>query len=239
MDLALALIAGYLIGSIPTANAIAGLFGIDLRSEGSGNPGANNARRLGGPGLSIAILSVEAAKGAAAVVAGVIFGGSPGMAAAGLAAATGNVYNVWYRFQGGKGLGITLGVLLVAWPLALPPVIVTIAALDPHNPVYWPGFDRRPGHAADSGAALVSDGVAQRMGRRRRIAAVVGDRPDGRGRPETHHRRTSAPSSNSRVKVTGPSLTRSTAIFAPKTPLEASRPRLRKPSTICSISGSA
>jgi glycerol-3-phosphate acyltransferase PlsY len=129
MGLALALLAGYLIGSIPTANTIAGLFEIDLRSEGSGNPGANNARRLGGSGLSIAILSVEAAKGAAAVLAGDIFGGSPGMAAAGLAAATGNIYNVWYRFQGGKGLGITLGVLLVAWPLALPPVIVTIAAV--------------------------------------------------------------------------------------------------------------
>ena len=129
MSLALALFVGYLIGSIPTANAIAGLFGIDLRSEGSGNPGANNARRLGGPGLSIAILAVEAAKGAAAVLAGDIFSGSPGMAAAGMGAVTGNVFNFWYRFQGGKGLGITLGVLLVAWPLALPPVIVTIAAV--------------------------------------------------------------------------------------------------------------
>lgn len=129
MSLALALFAGYLIGSIPTANAIAGLFGIDLRSEGSGNPGANNARRLGGPGLSIAILAVEAAKGAAAVLAGGTIAGSPGMAAAGLGAATGNVFNVWYRFQGGKGLGVTLGVLLMAWPLALPPAIVTIAAV--------------------------------------------------------------------------------------------------------------
>jgi glycerol-3-phosphate acyltransferase PlsY len=129
MTLTLALFLGYIIGSLPTANAIAGLFGIDLRSEGSGNPGANNARRLGGPGLSIAILAVEAGKGAAAVLAGDILGGSPEMAAAGLGAATGNVYNVWYRFQGGKGLGITLGVLLVAWPLALPPVIVAIAAV--------------------------------------------------------------------------------------------------------------
>lgn len=129
MSLVLALFVGYLIGSIPTANAIAGLFGIDLRSEGSGNPGANNARRLGGPGLSLAILAVEAAKGAAAVLAGGAIAGSPGMAAAGLGAATGNVFNVWYRFQGGKGLGITLGVLLVAWPLALPPLIVTIAAV--------------------------------------------------------------------------------------------------------------
>ena len=129
MSLALALLSGYLIGSLPTANAIAGMFGIDLRSEGSGNPGANNARRLGGPGLSVAILVVEAAKGAAAVLAGDILAGSPGMAAAGLGAATGNVYNVWYGFEGGKGLGITLGVLLVAWPLALPPVIVAIAAV--------------------------------------------------------------------------------------------------------------
>lgn len=129
MSLALALLVGYVAGSIPTANAIAGLFGIDLRSEGSGNPGANNARRLGGPGLSVAILVVEAAKGAVAVLVGDILGGTPGMAAAGLGAAAGNVYNVWYRFEGGKGLGITFGVLLMAWPLALPPVIVTIAAV--------------------------------------------------------------------------------------------------------------
>lgn len=129
MSWALALSAGYLIGSIPTANSIAGLFGIDLRSEGSGNPGANNARRVGGLGLSIAILVVEAAKGAAAVLAGDALASSPGMVTAGLGAATGNVFNVWYRFQGGKGLGITLGVLLVAWPLALPPVIVAIAAV--------------------------------------------------------------------------------------------------------------
>lgn len=129
MNLFLALLAGYLVGSIPTANAIAGVFGIDLRSEGSGNPGANNARRLGGPGLSIAVLVVEASKGAVAVLVGGLLAGSPGMAAAGLGAATGNVYNVWYRFEGGKGLGITLGVLLAAWPLALPPVIVAIAAV--------------------------------------------------------------------------------------------------------------
>ncbi|MGF1618414.1 MAG: glycerol-3-phosphate acyltransferase [Acidimicrobiia bacterium] len=129
MNWALALLAGYIIGSIPTANAIAGLFGIDLRSGGSGNPGANNARRLGGPGLSIAILLVEATKGAAAVLTGDIIAGSPGMVAAGLGAATGNVFNVWYRFQGGKGLAITLGVLLVAWPLAALPVIVAIAAV--------------------------------------------------------------------------------------------------------------
>jgi glycerol-3-phosphate acyltransferase PlsY len=51
------------------------------------------------------------------------------MVAAGVGAATGNVFNVWYGFRGGKGLGIVLGVLLVAWPVAIIPTIVAIAAL--------------------------------------------------------------------------------------------------------------
>ncbi|MEX1037989.1 MAG: glycerol-3-phosphate acyltransferase [Acidimicrobiia bacterium] len=129
MSVFLAFSGGYLIGSLPTANAIAGLFGIDLRAGGSGNPGTNNARRLGGYGLATSILLVEAAKGAGAVVTGGLVTGSVGMMAAGVGAVAGNVFNVWYRFRGGKGLGITLGVLLAAWPLGLVPIVVVIAAL--------------------------------------------------------------------------------------------------------------
>jgi acyl phosphate:glycerol-3-phosphate acyltransferase len=129
MSVVLAFSGGYLISSIPTANAIARLLGIDLRAEGSGNPGANNARRLGGYGLAAAILFVEAAKGASAVLTGGLVTGSVGMVAAGVGAAAGNVFNVWYRFRGGKGLGIALGILFAAWPLALVPIVVVIAAL--------------------------------------------------------------------------------------------------------------
>ncbi|HUF94901.1 MAG TPA: glycerol-3-phosphate acyltransferase [Acidimicrobiia bacterium] len=129
MSVLVAALAGYVLGSIPTANVIAELFGLDLRARGSKNPGANNALRLGGFGLAASVLSVEAAKGASSVALGGLIGGHEGMVAAGIGAAAGNVFNVWYRFRGGKGLGIVLGVLLIAWPVAIIPTIVAIAAL--------------------------------------------------------------------------------------------------------------
>lgn len=123
----LAGLAGYLIGSTPTAGLIARRFGVDLRSEGSGNPGANNARVLGGMRLAAAVLVVEIAKGAAAVLVGISIAGSWGGLVAGLGALAGNVANVWYRFSGGQGLGISSGILLAAWPWLLPVVVGAIA----------------------------------------------------------------------------------------------------------------
>jgi acyl phosphate:glycerol-3-phosphate acyltransferase len=119
---------GYAIGSVPTAGMLARLRGIDLRALGSGNPGANNALRTGGPGLAAAVLLVEASKGYLAVWLGMAVGGEPGAIAAGLAAIAGNVFNIWYRFGGGKGLGISLGVLAAAWPVALVPTVVVLVA---------------------------------------------------------------------------------------------------------------
>lgn len=117
---------GYLIGSIPTAELLGRLRGVDLRSEGSGNPGANNAFRTSGPLLAALVLVVEAAKGYLAVWIGDWLIGDVGAIAGGLGAVTGNVYNVWYRFQGGKGLGISFGVLAGLWPAVLVPVVVVI-----------------------------------------------------------------------------------------------------------------
>lgn len=122
-----AAVVAYLLGAAPTANLLARMAGIDLRAQGSGNPGANNALRLGGPGLAAAVLFTEMAKGAGAVLIGGQLAGESGMLVAGLAAATGNLYNVFYRGKGGKGLGITAGVLLVAWPTVLVPALAIIA----------------------------------------------------------------------------------------------------------------
>ncbi len=120
---------GYLIGSVPTATWLGWLWGVDLRRDGSGNPGANNARRLGGYTLALLVLITEIAKGLAAVVAGLIIGGETAALAAGLGAVTGNVYNLWYRFEGGKGLGISGGVVLGLWPAAFPLVVVTLTLI--------------------------------------------------------------------------------------------------------------
>jgi acyl phosphate:glycerol-3-phosphate acyltransferase len=127
MEMILAVLVGYLAGSVPTAGWLGRLRDIDLRKQGSGNPGANNALRTGGAGLAAAVLFVEMAKGAGAVLAGSGLAGEAGMVAAGLAAAIGNLYNVWYRFSGGKGLGITGGVLVAAWPTVFVPAIAVIA----------------------------------------------------------------------------------------------------------------
>lgn len=113
MITALAVLSGYLIGSIPTAGFLGRWHGVDLRSEGSGNPGTANA--LGTSGVALA-----------AVSAGDWLGDESGAIAAGLGAVAGNVYNVWYRFQGGQGLGISLGVLAGLWPVALLPILVVM-----------------------------------------------------------------------------------------------------------------
>lgn len=122
----LAPVVGYLIGSLPTANSIALLWGVDLWTAGTGNPGANNARRAGGIALAVAVLAVELVKGVLAVYVGHLLGGDLGAILAGVGAAAGNVYNVWYRFEGGKGLAISAGVVLGAWPAAFPIVVAVI-----------------------------------------------------------------------------------------------------------------
>jgi glycerol-3-phosphate acyltransferase PlsY len=122
----LAALIGYVIGSMPTAGLLGRLWGVDLLGEGSGNPGTANALRTSGARLAATVLVVEAAKGYAAVLAGSSIAGETGAMAAGLGAVAGNVYNVWYHFGGGKGLGISLGVLAAAWPAALVPVLVVL-----------------------------------------------------------------------------------------------------------------
>lgn len=97
-----------------------------MRHIGSGNPGTHNALRSGGPLAAAVVLTVEGTKGFGAVWLGSSLADDMRAVAAGIGAVAGNVYNVWYRFQGGKGLGISLGILAAAWPAVLPVVIGVI-----------------------------------------------------------------------------------------------------------------
>ncbi|MGH8950277.1 MAG: glycerol-3-phosphate acyltransferase [Acidimicrobiia bacterium] len=123
----LAGVVGYLIGSLPTATWLGRIWGVDLRREGTGNPGANNARRLGGTTLALLILLIEITKGLSAVVVGLLVAEQAGAVVAGIAAVMGNVFNLWLGFHGGKGLGISGGVLLGLWPGMFPVVVVVLA----------------------------------------------------------------------------------------------------------------
>lgn len=126
----IALIAGYLLGAVPTADWLAARRGHDLRRSGSGNPGANNALRVGGRGLGASILAAELAKGCLCAAIGWVLASEPGMTLACLGAVNGNIHNPYRRFQGGQGLGMTAGVLLTAAPLvglvAVATTVVTV-----------------------------------------------------------------------------------------------------------------
>ncbi len=67
---ALAIIIGYLLGSIPTAYIAGHLTRrVDIRKIGGGNMGALNTAREIGPAAGLVVLLVDIAKGAGAVLA--------------------------------------------------------------------------------------------------------------------------------------------------------------------------
>lgn len=121
----LAILAGLVVGSFPSADLLARSRRIDLRRSGSGNPGTANALRVGGTGLALAVLGVDLAKGAGAALIGHSIGGDRVAVAASLAAVAGQVLNPWFRFRGGKGLGVAAGTGLVIWPHGL---LITLVA---------------------------------------------------------------------------------------------------------------
>lgn len=119
--LAMALIAGYLLGSIPFGLIFTRLAGTeDLRSIGSGNIGATNVLRTGRKGLAAATLICDALKGTLTVMVAGYYAGPDAAMLAGLGAFVGHLFPVWLRFSGGKGVAVYIGVLLgLFWPAAV------------------------------------------------------------------------------------------------------------------------
>jgi glycerol-3-phosphate acyltransferase PlsY len=122
-----ALLAGYLLGSIPFGLLLTRLFGKgDIREIGSGNIGATNVLRTGSKGLAVTTLLLDGAKGAAAVLlAQQFWPDAVNFAAAG--ALIGHLYPAWLRFKGGKGVATLLGILLpLFWQAALVSAVVWV-----------------------------------------------------------------------------------------------------------------
>ena len=119
--LPLALIFGYLCGSIPFGVVLTRLAGTqDLRSIGSGSIGTTNVLRTGRKDLAAATLIGDMLKGTVAVIIAGYFGGPNAAMAAALGAFLGHLFPVWLKFRGGKGVATYIGVLLgLLWPAAL------------------------------------------------------------------------------------------------------------------------
>jgi glycerol-3-phosphate acyltransferase PlsY len=118
--LPLALILGYLLGSIPFGLILTRLAGTeDLRSIGSGNIGATNVLRTGRKGLAAATLLLDALKGTVAVIIAGYLAGPEAAMLAGLGAFLGHLFPVWLKFKGGKGVAVYIGILIgLFWPAA-------------------------------------------------------------------------------------------------------------------------
>ena len=124
----LALLFGYLLGSIPFGLLITRAAGLgDVRKIGSGNIGATNVLRTGNKGLAAATLLLDALKGTAAVLIAGRY--APEFALwAGFGAFIGHLFPVWLGFKGGKGVATYLGVLIgLAWQVALIFAVVWLA----------------------------------------------------------------------------------------------------------------
>ena len=115
----LALVVGYLLGSIPFGLLLTRFAGTqDLRSIGSGSIGATNVLRTGHKGLAAATLICDMLKGTAAVLIANYYGGFDAAMLAGLAAFLGHLFPIWLNFKGGKGVAVYIGVLIGMFPPA-------------------------------------------------------------------------------------------------------------------------
>lgn len=122
-----AIVASYLLGSIPAAYVAGNARGIDLRKHGSGNLGATNVMRVLGTKIGLLVFAFDMAKGAVPVLffpnvvaAGAMPLGSRTIMAilCGIAAIVGHVRPIYLKFgRGGKGVATAAGVFLALAPV--------------------------------------------------------------------------------------------------------------------------
>jgi glycerol-3-phosphate acyltransferase PlsY len=115
----IALVIGYVFGSIPTAYLLTRWkTGHDIRKLGGGNVGGLNTFKTVSKSLAVAVVVIDLTKGAAAIL--ITFYAlkldQPFVLIASLAAVIGHNWMVWLKFNGGKGLGVTVGTMLVLLP---------------------------------------------------------------------------------------------------------------------------
>ena len=133
------IIIGYFLGSIPTAYIITRLkTGKDIRKLGGGNVGGLNTLKEVGLIPAIIVTLIDISKGAAvvAITHWALHLDRPYILLAAIATIIGHNWMVWLKFNGGKGMGASIGVLVIIMPiygyslgLAIFSVIVAIPLL--------------------------------------------------------------------------------------------------------------
>ncbi len=118
LQILIAAVIGYLIGSIPTGYIIVKLkTGQDIRKIGSGSTGATNVKRVLGKNWFFIVMFLDAIKGAVPVLLAFFFlkayahlGITPVVAA--IAVLLGHSKSVFLKFTGGKSVASGVGTIL-------------------------------------------------------------------------------------------------------------------------------
>ena len=130
MKYILVILLSYLLGCSNMAIYLAKLNRVDLRSGGSGNPGASNAVILMGWKAGVLTAVHDIGKSALAVIlARMLFPDLPHIGAvAGVSSILGHIYPFWLKFKGGKGFASYLGMTIALhWKFAL--VVLILVAV--------------------------------------------------------------------------------------------------------------
>lgn len=125
VNIIIALILAYLLGSISTAVWVGKAFhGTDVREHGSHNAGATNVIRVLGWKTGVPVLLIDMAKGCLAALIPLIMHLAPAESPTlinlqifcGLAAIIGHMFPVSAGFRGGKGVAAAAGAILAIHP---------------------------------------------------------------------------------------------------------------------------
>ena len=114
----LLLLGSYLLGSVPAAYLAARWSrGIDIRQHGSTNVGASNVLAAGAKWASLAVIIFDLGKGMLPVYIAQLMGLEVyQQVTVGIAAIVGHNWPVFLRFNGGRGLLTTVGVVFIFSP---------------------------------------------------------------------------------------------------------------------------
>ena len=105
----IAILVGYLFGSIPMGYLVARLYGVDVTTKGSGRIGGTNVLRAAGTGAAGLTVLGDVLKGLIPVYFIAVLGMPLTTALTASAAVLGHNYSVFLRFRGGVGAGTAVG----------------------------------------------------------------------------------------------------------------------------------
>lgn len=128
INLLVGIVVAYLLGSIPTGYLLIKIFKkLDIRKFGSGNIGATNVFRVGGPFLAVIVLVIDLLKGLIAVtlVCSFFYNKAAFLSLdlfkiiLAIMVIAGHNWTIFLGFRGGKGVATSAGVFLGLIPKVL------------------------------------------------------------------------------------------------------------------------